>query len=825
MTPTTAAGAGSVPRNVHQRPDASSELRDGHGPEPSEQAVQSPALAPAQRGGPADSLNVEEVLARIEALAVRPSWSPARQQNTRYAARWILQGLEAYPGPGWQQRWAGCGAESDPAGWAERVGLAAEPGRPKLRAKQGLVGLVLAGAVLPSYGFLTEFHLRKDWLADARAVIAPQTFARLQAHADDPLALPPHTREAAMAVLTKLALQHAMAPDALSVAEFDAMHNAEVARRGVAPHGTQAAWDLLRSCGAVTETDYRGDRRDGQLATVELVDRFQLRCRPVRDVLVRYLEDRRPALDYKSLQNMVGHLVGAFWKDIETHHPEITSLELAHDVAAAWKDRLRYTRRAGVAPRPRRDYLQHLMQVRAFYLDIQEWALQDPSWAEHAVRCPISKSELRGVAKQRKQTIAEIHQRIRDRLPRLPELVETAERHLRDRGALLATTRATAVGGEFEHDTRRYRRIPRDKRRDGKARYPDGAVVEDTRTGERVDLDAEEDDAFWAWGVVEVFRHTGARLEELLEITHLALVQYRINDTGEVVPLLQIVPSKTDQERLLLVSPELASVLASIISRLRTTHNGTIPTITRYDTHERVESPPLPFLFQRRIRSHRQRVISVATVQKLLDRSIARAGLRDATGEPLDFTPHDFRRIFATDAVSGGLPVHITARLLGHSNITSSQVYMAVFQDDLITTYQSFLSQRRAVRPAAEYREPTDDEWREFQQHFAHRRVELGNCARPYGSPCRHEHACIRCPMLQVDLKQRERLADIATNLRTRIVEARHEGWLGEIEGLQISLRAAEQKLVTLDRAGTKNPSRADLGIPTINQPRKADDP
>ena len=56
------------------------------------------------------------------------------------------------------------------------------------------------------------------------------------------------------------------------------------------------------------------------------------------------------------------------------------------------------------------------------------------------------------------------------------------------------------------------------------------------------------------------------RLEELPEITHLALVSYRLPDSGEVVPLLQIVPSKSNEERLLLVDPELASVLATVIT-------------------------------------------------------------------------------------------------------------------------------------------------------------------------------------------------------------------------------------------------------------------
>ncbi|MFI6002005.1 hypothetical protein ACIA98_16605 [Streptomyces sp. NPDC051366] len=45
----------------------------------------------------------------------------------------------------------------------------------------------------------------------------------------------------------------------------------------------------------------------------------------------------------------------------------------------------------------------------------------------------------------------------------------------------------------------------------------------------------------------------------------------RINQTGEIVPLLQIVPSKSKEERLLLVSPKLARVLAGGV---------TLPTLT-----------------------------------------------------------------------------------------------------------------------------------------------------------------------------------------------------------------------------------------------------
>jgi integrase len=236
-------------------------------------------------------------------------------------------------------------------------------------------------------------------------------------------------------------------------------------------------------------------------------------------------------------------------------------------------------------------------------------------------------------------------------------------------------------------------------------------------TGETVSLTRREDEAFWAWAIIETLRLSGVRLEELLEITHLALVSYRLPGSGEVVPLLQIVPSKSNEERLLLVDPELASVLATVITRLRAGNDGAVPLVARYDHHERTTGPLLPHLFQR-AHGARREVISPGTVYKLINTALAAAGLKDATGQPLAYQPHDFRRCFTTAAVTGGLPVHIAARILGHKSLTTTETYMAVFQDDLIRSYRAFLHKRRATRPSEEYREPTDQEWQEFQKHF-----------------------------------------------------------------------------------------------------------
>ena len=61
------------------------------------------------------------------------------------------------------------------------------------------------------------------------------------------------------------------------------------------------------------------------------------------------------------------------------------------------------------------------------------------------------------------------------------------------------------------------------------------------------------------------------------------------------------------------------------------------------------------------------------------------------------------------------------------------------------------------------------------------------------------------------DPAQRQRIVDIRDNLTARIAEAEREGWLGEVEGLRISLAGANEKLAQIDRRATRT---VDLAMP-----------
>jgi Phage integrase family len=265
------------------------------------------------------------------------------------------------------------------------------------------------------------------------------------------------------------------------------------------------------------------------------------------------------------------------------------------------------------------------------------------------------------------------------------------------------------------------------------------------------------------------------------------------------------------------MSAELFHVVAQIIRR-HTRTGRPVPLVSRYDTHERTWSALMPFLFQRVVGPVRG-AIAPGTILTSLRRRCTELARSHPEFAEYYFTPHDFRRLFATEIVNSGLPIHIGAALLGHVNLQTTQGYVAVFNEDVVAHYQRYLNHRRAQRPDAEYRAVTDTEWAEFERHFDTRKVELGTCARPYGTGCQHEHACIRCPMLQVNPKMLPRLDELENDLMNRLKRARTEQWLGEIEGITLTLTFLRAKREEARRQLRRADGPVVLGLPAFGSP------
>ena len=724
------------------------------------------------------------------------------------SVRHMAEHLATFSGVSWQQRWEASGWDTS----TTRLASLNPSTATGWTMTSGFSWLVALRVVVPSM-----VALRRDAVSDFATIF-------LASQHDDDLAglvaaITAATPSAAMRNQALVDLSYMLAVQAIpagDVTPAGMIHfglTLQELRADQDKHGRKLAgslaWQVMADSGRFppgTPVTMRLALLGGRKTVTELVDTYRVANRPIRQLLIDYISHRAAlGMDYSTICNLVRSLTRNFWCVVEQINPAQLDLQLDEATYTAWRAKVDTVQTAD-GPRSRESIWELLITVRALYLDIQSWALEDPtSWGPWVARCPIPQVASRGYSAGRRRLAERVADRTRARQPMLDLLVEHVAAE-RERLRALLDAAALSAGAAFEVGELRYLPIV-EAATTGK--YPQkgprarrGTAVEEltrSRTcrvrradgGPVVDVEAEESRAFWTWAIVEVLRLTGIRHEELLELTHLSIRQYR-RPNGETVALLVITPSKTDRERVIPMSPELLHVIAQVVRR-HTHRLGGIPLVRRWDPYERQHSEPLPFLFQHDTGQVRG-LLSPTTTAKLLRDACQQVAARCPEFDGLTFTPHDFRRLFATELVNNGLPIHIGAALLGHASLQTTRGYVAVFDEDVVRHFQLHLTRRRHLRPAEEYRDTTDAEWQEFEEHFDQRKVELGACGRPYGTPCAHEHACVRCPMLRVEPTMIARLDSIETDLLARHQRAQVEGWRGEIEGIQITLDHLQAK-------------------------------
>jgi hypothetical protein len=539
-------------------------------------------LEAGPRVGVRDGWPIDQILGLFPSL---PNWpDETRYQNWGYyrkrrmitdGGRAVLEWLLTHPGAGWQGRWLASGADNN-LDWAATVPVTA--GAPDLVPREevisGLGSLLLCRVVAPSYEFQAHYRAFRLFTY-ARQVFRPDLFNAMKAAAAAQ-GVEGRALTGALTIICKIVMHTGRDADQLTADDLLA-YRAWCLQRHETTSFVSLAWKLLGGIADLGEYHRLKDAlRYGQRPTAELVDAHRIQGKPVRDMLVRYFEERRPSLDYSSLTGLVHTLAGTFWSDIERHHAGIDTLRLPADVATAWKQRVRILTRRDGTTRP----------------------------------LVISKIML-----HTGKTVAEI-------MPDDLVVYHRAAWVMRGKvdGVEYAWDLLAAFGG-FPEGIPSFR---------GHVRQGPMSVTE----------------------MVEFYQVECEPVREMLR-RYLA-------------------------DR----APELAHVLARIKRRVRG-GSDSVQLVTRYDPYERVLSPPLPFLFQR-IHGTQRRVIAIGHLASIINNAIARAGITGTDGEPISLTPHDFRRVFATEAVSGGLPVHIVAKLLGHESLTTTEAYTAIYPEDVV---------------------------------------------------------------------------------------------------------------------------------------------
>jgi hypothetical protein len=467
----------------------------------------------------------------------------ADQPGGTWQQRWLASGAET-AGPGWKQDCA--------AGWLDAHGM--RTGDRMILLSIGVILAICADLFRPSLRWLAASGVSAGALArNLERTRDRAGFARLRETVSAGAGVTDSARHATTGRAAIIVAANGGTLAEVLPGDFLELLDAERQVHGRPRDYSAVSWRLLCQAGAF------GPHAPGTLAQLltigqrspaELIDRYQLACTPVRDLLADYLQERQPALDHRSLDTLAQQLGRNFWQDLERHHPGIASLHLPPEVAAAWKQRLRTktpaARTADAAAQPTGPRLtsRHtLLAVRALYLDLACWATEDPArWGPWAAPSPVAKTDVNR-AKEDRRRKSRMDSRTRERLPVLPILARSAAAHRDHTAQVLQAALATPPGGTFTVAGQDFTVIA--------ARKPGIRTWARDSSGKRHNLTWEEDHAFWTWAVIEVLRATGVRVEELLELTHHSLIQYRLPSTGELVPLLQIAPSKTDAERLL----------------------------------------------------------------------------------------------------------------------------------------------------------------------------------------------------------------------------------------------------------------------------------
>ena len=716
------------------------------GPSAPDGALVMRQFPPRERPGwwPGTAVGREEARALLTAPSFRLGSRGGQQQRGRILGQ-VLDWLGGQPGGTWQERWAASGAGQAGAGWREiAAGWLSAAGRAPAGGPRGsglgagLLLLICGDLIRPDPGWLLASSGLQLLTSEMARTRDPAAFAALR-RACEVEQVSPLTRDLSLRRIAAIvAAKGGLVRD---ITAGDCLELAATARsiQGKTRSAGMHFYQLLRTAGVLppeAPASVRMFATRGQLTPAELIGQYGIECVPIRDLLVSYLRERHLAADYSTLRT-IAHILGRlFWRDLERHHPGISSLRLSPAQVAGWKDRI--TRKAprgtaGGPESPRTAAANALFTVRAFYLDIAQWAVDDPSrWAQWAAPCPIRPEEIPH-AKELSRRKARMDQRTRERLPVLPVLVRSAEDGRHTAAERLAACAAAAPGQAFTAGGRELRR----------AVMATGDTArtwaEDPADGRRRDLTLEEHRAFWAWAAIEVLRHT------------------RHQDRGAhraVAPQPGPVPAAVHRR----AHPAAAD---RPVQDRRRTAPGHQPRARQCPVGDHHPDPRRPRRRPaRRVLRRQREALEPADAAAVPAPAPVRGPAPQRAGDPgtperrpgrvrphrrhqapLRFAPHDFRRMLITDAIMHGMPPHIAQLVAGHRDINTTMGYKAVYPEEIITGHRAFIARRRALRPSAEYRTPTDGEWEEFLGHFERRKLALGDCGRAYGTSCIHEHA------------------------------------------------------------------------------------
>ena len=312
--------------------------------------------------------------------------------------------------------------------------------------------MIAADMFRPCYEFLYRFS-SSTMLEHARRLRDPDGFARLGELCESNPRLHRLDRSHSFNQLARILIHNGGRLADITVEDCVEAYRAQV---GYTARQQSFWYVLLRQAGILpvdTPPSIWAASRVGRVDVAALVDRYQLECGPVRDLIVDYLRERQAGLDFSTLNQLSRKIAMQFWRDLELHHPGIDTLHLSQDAIAAWKQRLQVVAYGAKKGRRREDPNSIYLTIRGFYADLADWAQRDPNrWAQSVAPSPITATDLMGQNKAHHRATSRMQQRTRELAPHLPVLAAAAADAKRDTAVMLRKASVLAHGESFLHN-------------------------------------------------------------------------------------------------------------------------------------------------------------------------------------------------------------------------------------------------------------------------------------------------------------------------------------------------------------------------------------
>ena len=194
----------------------------------------------------------------------------------------------------------------------DTAGLTPSPNRLWLLSG-GLGALLALDVVRPSFQFVLGARLNHCW--------SRLLGWRRDPHADilDRVPCTSQTRSQATALLARLVVVTGRPVAELTTADLLAYRTGVLSCRKQTV-GLAHLWLCLADLGIIEGSLHQALRR-GQRSVTELVDRYDLASRPVRNLLIAYLTERSLSIDYSTLRSLVDRSVPAVLEADRTDRP------------------------------------------------------------------------------------------------------------------------------------------------------------------------------------------------------------------------------------------------------------------------------------------------------------------------------------------------------------------------------------------------------------------------------------------------------------------------------------------------------------------------